>query len=89
MSWHKITEQQNPNSAQIDGKSTKEILDIINYEDAGVAAAIHKKINQINNFIETLIPRMQSGGRLFYIGSGTFCIYEIVYKFLLAFYLSF
>ena len=71
MSWEKITEQQNSNSANIDKNSTLEILSIINNEDAGVALAIQNKLPEIEAFIETLVPKIQRGGRLFYVGSGT------------------
>ena len=71
MSWDKITEQQNSASANIDENSTLEILSIINNEDAEVALAIQNKLSEIEAFIKSLIPRGKSGGRLFYVGSGT------------------
>ena len=67
MSWDKITEQQNLASAKIDEKTTSEILGIINNEDATVALAIQKKLTEIESFIDVLVPRVQKGGRLFYI----------------------
>jgi len=71
MSWDKITEQQNSASANIDENSTLEILSIINNEDAEVALAIQNNLSEIEAFIKALIPRVQGGGRLFYVGSGT------------------
>ena len=71
MSWDKFTEQQNSASTHIDKNSTLEILNIINNEDAGVSLAIQDKLSEIEAFINLLIPRIQRGGRLFYIGSGT------------------
>ena len=71
MSWEKITEQQNPASADIDEKSIHEILNIINNEDRGPAVAVQNSLVDIADFINILVPRLQSGGRLFYIGSGT------------------
>ena len=71
MSWDKITEQQNSASANIDENSILEILSIINNEDAEVALAIQNKLSEIEAFIKALIPRVKSGGRLFYVGSGT------------------
>ena len=71
MSWEKITEQQNLLSKNIDANSTLEILNIINNEDAGVPAAIQEAIPHIEVFIDALVPKMQSGGRLFYVGTGT------------------
>jgi N-acetylmuramic acid 6-phosphate etherase len=71
MSWDKFTEQQNSASTHIDKNSTLEILNIINNEDAGVSLAIQDKLSEIEAFINLLISRIQRGGRLFYIGSGT------------------
>jgi N-acetylmuramic acid 6-phosphate etherase len=71
MSWEKITEQQNSASINIDTNSTMEILSIINNEDAGVPLAIKKIIPHIEVFIDALVPKIQSGGRLFYVGTGT------------------
>ncbi|MBC8256985.1 MAG: N-acetylmuramic acid 6-phosphate etherase [Candidatus Marinimicrobia bacterium] len=71
MSWDKITEQQNSASANIDENSTLEILSVINNEDAKVALAIQNKMPEIEAFIDALVSRIQKGGRLFYVGSGT------------------
>ena len=38
-----ITEQRNPNTLDIDSKSTLEIVDIINTEDSNVINAVHKE----------------------------------------------
>ena len=41
--YNKITEQQNTKTIDIDEKTIREILTIINDEDAGVALAVEKK----------------------------------------------
>ena len=51
MSWEKITEQQNPASADIDEKSILEILNIINNEDGGAAVAVQNSLTNITEFI--------------------------------------
>ena len=71
MSWKKITEQQNPASADIDEKSIHEILTVINNEDGAVAAAVQNCLVDITGFINVLVLRLHSGGRLIYVGSGT------------------
>ena len=71
MSWKKITEQQNPASTDIDEKSIHEILTVINNEDGAVAAAVQNCLVDITGFINILVPRLQYGGRLIYVGSGT------------------
>lgn len=48
-----------------------EILQNINKEDQSVPLAVEKAIPQIENLINHLVPLIQKGGRLFYVGSGT------------------
>ena len=67
----KITEEQNPASLGIDKKSTIEILNIINKEDATVSQAVNKSLDKIHLFIDELFIRIKEGGRLIYVGSGT------------------
>ncbi|MCH7402339.1 N-acetylmuramic acid 6-phosphate etherase [Belliella kenyensis] len=50
---------------------TRTILRNINQEDAKVALAVEKVLPQIEYLVEEIVPRMQNGGRLFYIGAGT------------------
>ena len=71
MNSDKITEQQNPVSSDIDEKTTHEILTMINNEDANVAQAVQKRLQDIEMFIDALCPKIKDGGRLFYVGSGT------------------
>ncbi|SNT11331.1 N-acetylmuramic acid 6-phosphate etherase [Ekhidna lutea] len=51
--------------------STIELLKGINEEDKKVAEAVEKCIPQIEAVVNAIVPRMQKGGRLFYIGAGT------------------
>jgi N-acetylmuramic acid 6-phosphate etherase len=51
--------------------SVEEILTNINQEDAKVHKAVRQEIPKIKEFVERLYPRVQAGGRLFYIGAGT------------------
>lgn len=65
------TELRNPASTEIDRVSTIEMLRIMNREDQGVALAVGKALEAVAAFLDALVPRMESGGRLFYIGAGT------------------
>ncbi len=65
------TESRNQNTLDIDKVSTIEMLTKINEEDKKVAIAVEKEIAQIANAIDATVERMQSGGRLIYIGAGT------------------
>jgi N-acetylmuramic acid 6-phosphate etherase len=65
------SEQRNPASERIDAVSTKEMLEIINREDAGVALAVEAEIPRIAEVVDAVAARFQKGGRLFYVGAGT------------------
>src|SRR5487761_501803 len=65
------TEQQNPRSRNIDQKSTREILRVINREDATIARAVGREIPKIACAADEIAARIRRGGRLFYIGAGT------------------
>jgi len=65
------TEQQNPRSRNIDQKSTREILRVINREDAQIARAVAQEIPKIARAVDAIAERIGKGGRLFYIGAGT------------------
>lgn len=66
-----ITEQENPNTAEIDKASTIDAVRLINNEDKGVAAAVEKALPQVAETIDRIVDRLENGGRLFYIGTGT------------------
>lgn len=51
--------------------SIKELLTTINQEDQTVADAVKKVIPQIEALVQEIVPRMEKGGRIFYIGAGT------------------
>lgn len=65
------TEQANPRSAHIDRMSTAEILYLINDEDQKVAPAVREIVPDIERAVNGIFEKMQGGGRLIYIGSGT------------------
>jgi N-acetylmuramic acid 6-phosphate etherase len=66
-----ITEQENPNTTNIDQISTLEAAKLINNEDKLVALAVEKVLPQVALAIDKIVERLQNGGRLFYIGTGT------------------
>jgi len=65
-----ITESES-NHQGLEKMSVKELLTNINQEDQTVAASVQKVIPQIEGLVKEIIPRMQIGGRIFYIGAGT------------------
>ncbi|MFV0418963.1 MAG: N-acetylmuramic acid 6-phosphate etherase [Dysgonomonas sp.] len=70
MTFIKITEQPSLYD-NLENKSVHELLVGINQEDQKVALAVEKAIPQIEKLVEQIIPRMQQGGRIFYMGAGT------------------
>ena len=67
----KKTTESDSNYDSLEGMSTSELLKNINREDKTVAHSIEKEIPQIEKLVNTIVPKMKSGGRLFYIGAGT------------------
>jgi N-acetylmuramic acid 6-phosphate etherase len=51
--------------------SVKELITNINKEDQTVALSVQRCLPQIEKLVEAIVPRMEKGGRLFYIGAGT------------------
>ncbi|WP_297280954.1 N-acetylmuramic acid 6-phosphate etherase [uncultured Anaerococcus sp.] len=65
------TEDRNPNSYDLDLKSIREILEIINQEDQTVAIRVKESLGQIEALVDELVNVFNKGGRLFYLGAGT------------------
>lgn len=55
----------------LEHESVQDILTWMNQEDKKVAECVEKQIPQIETFVSACLPKLQSEGRLFYIGSGT------------------
>ncbi len=67
---NRITEQAS-NYRHLEKMTTRELLSNINSEDKTVPNAIEKAIPAIEKLVDTVVEKMQAGGRLFYIGAGT------------------
>lgn len=70
MAFIKVSEQESLYH-DLENKSVQELLLGINEEDRKVAQAVAEAIPQIEKLVSEIIPRMQQGGRIFYIGAGT------------------
>ncbi len=66
----KITEQPGK-YRDLEKKSIQELTASINAEDKTVALAIEKELPKINSLIEAIANKLESGGRLFYLGAGS------------------
>ena len=66
-----VTEQENLKTNNLSSSSVREIIRLMNDEDALVAPAIGLVLPEIERAIEGIVARIRGGGRLFYIGTGT------------------
>jgi N-acetylmuramic acid 6-phosphate etherase len=66
-----VTERRNTRTRGIDLLPTREILRVLNREDAGVASAVARAIPQIARAVEAIADSLRRGGRLIYVGAGT------------------
>ncbi len=66
-----ITEQDNPRSENLSSLSAFEIVELMNNEDATVAAAVKNVLGEVAQAVDGIVERLRNGGRLFYIGTGT------------------
>jgi N-acetylmuramic acid 6-phosphate etherase len=67
----RVTERRNPRTAEIDLASPLAIVDLMNAEDARVAAAVATQRVEIAALMEHVERAFRAGGRLFYAGAGT------------------
>ncbi len=65
-----ITEQPGP-YRDLEQRNARELLTFINEQDRKVAPAVGECIPALTGLVEAIVPRMERGGRLFYIGAGT------------------
>jgi N-acetylmuramic acid 6-phosphate etherase len=66
-----VTEQENPRSKDLSSQSTAEIVALMNDEDATVAAAVKRVLDDVVKAVDEIVIRLSKGGRLFYTGTGT------------------
>jgi N-acetylmuramic acid 6-phosphate etherase len=65
------TEQPNDDAQNLDQKSSLQIAQLINAEDATVALAVTRVLPQIARAIDLVAAALRRGGRLIYVGAGT------------------
>src|ERR1051326_1302682 len=62
---------ENPRTRELSRLPTAEVVRLMNEEDAGVAAAVGRVLPDVARAVEGVVERLKSGGRLFYVGTGT------------------
>jgi N-acetylmuramic acid 6-phosphate etherase len=65
------TEAHRPELAGLDRLPTAEIAALMNAEDAGVPAAVARRLPEITAAVDAITERLAKGGRLVYAGAGT------------------
>jgi N-acetylmuramic acid 6-phosphate etherase len=65
-----LTEQQNPNTLNIDNLDTLEVLRVINDEDQKVALAVKTVLPNIAQAVDAIVHAIRHNGRLLYVGAG-------------------
>ena len=55
----------------LDRMSAKEIVRLMNREDHKVATVVQRELPAIARAVDGIVKRLQQGGRLIYVGSGT------------------
>ena len=66
-----ITEQENPRSKNLSSLPAREIVALMNAEDATVATAVERVLDDVAKAVEETVPRLRAGGKLYYVGTGT------------------
>jgi N-acetylmuramic acid 6-phosphate etherase len=66
-----VTEQENPRTARLSELPAAEIVRLMNEEDRRVALAVEQVLPAVARAVEAVVERLRSGGRLFYVGTGT------------------
>jgi N-acetylmuramic acid 6-phosphate etherase len=65
------TERANPATTDVDQRSTRAILELMNDQDSTVPLAVRRALPQIERVVDEVVARWGRGGRLFYFGAGT------------------
>src|ERR1700681_4861909 len=66
-----LTEAVDPTSTDLGFLPTLNILKMMNTADAGVAGAVTTQITRIAAAVDVIVPALDRGGALVYIGAGT------------------
>jgi N-acetylmuramic acid 6-phosphate etherase len=66
-----VTERRLETAADLDLRPTRELVELINDEDATVAGAVRAAAAPLSRAIEAVVERLDRGGRIVYVGAGT------------------
>ncbi|WES67130.1 N-acetylmuramic acid 6-phosphate etherase [Superficieibacter sp. HKU1] len=66
-----ISETRNARTMALDGVSTREMVSLLNQEDAQVAPAVAAVLDEVAKAVDAAATALQAGGRIIYMGAGT------------------
>jgi N-acetylmuramic acid 6-phosphate etherase len=66
-----VTEVAAEAYADLDLRSTQELVELLNEEDATVPGAVHAAASSLAAAIDAIVERLERGGRLIYVGAGS------------------
>ena len=71
MSETRRTESRNPKARGIESFTARQILELMNDEDAAVPAAVRAALPAIEKAVDTVVEAIAKGGHVIYVGAGT------------------
>jgi N-acetylmuramic acid 6-phosphate etherase len=66
-----VTEGHVADNADLDLRPTRELVELLNDEDAKVAGAVRGASGELAAAIDAIVARLERGGRLVYVGAGS------------------
>jgi N-acetylmuramic acid 6-phosphate etherase len=66
-----VTEAPNAAAVDLDLRSTRELVELMNAEDAAVPGAVAAVTADLAAVVDEILARLEIGGRLVYVGAGT------------------
>lgn len=65
------TERRNPRSSDLDTMSSREVLELMNAEDALAVAAVGAALGPLAELVDRAVALVRAGGGVHYVGAGT------------------
>ena len=66
-----VTEARSPEASDLDLRPTRELVALMNHEDATVPAVVAAAGDQIAAAVDAIVERLAGGGRMLYVGAGS------------------
>jgi N-acetylmuramic acid 6-phosphate etherase len=70
-SFEDLVTERRPAIADLELRSTLELVELMNREDAAVPAAVGAAASELAEAVDAVVAKLREGGRLVYVGAGT------------------